>query len=229
MRELVCHVFLLRGVSCHYTAGDADVVDVFHASDAGHDIADAVERICSEAIFIETRDVFNVHESAWHVVDLVRLDINRYRDVAFDAVVDVDPFDVVAGCERDVICCNLLRYIVMHSMCAVAVIDVVYEVTSANGSHRCRHCDIDVVCRLVGEVINAREPAFAEVMRYRLEADAHITDIVAAPHDAAPVFVEGVAAVCYRERGACICCQSRREVNGEDVTALRETADVSIV
>lgn len=112
----------------------------------------------------------------------------------------------------------------MYGMGAVAIVVVAFEVAAANSRYRCRHCDVNVVARFVGEVIDAWEPAFAEVVRYRLESDAHIAYVAAGPHYAAPTLVEGVATVCYCERCSCICYQCRCEVYCEHVAVLREAA-----
>ena len=161
VRHLVCHIFFLCGVSCQYAAGDADIVNMFHAAHAGDDVADTVERIRSEVVFIKCRDVLYVDKGARHVVYLIWLDINRNRNIAFNAVVGVSPFDVVANGERNVVGGYFLGNLIVPGGSAVAIVVGVDEVASADGFCAVGDGNVKVIGGLVGEVVHAGEPAFA--------------------------------------------------------------------
>ena len=84
----------------------------------------------------------------------------------------------------------------MVGECAVTIINRAFEHTTASRSLSVWHCEIDIVCGLVNEVVNTREPSLAKIMRDTLKPDTHIADVSAAvPKHSAPTVIKGVSTI----------------------------------
>ena len=79
---------------------------------------------------------------------------------------------------------------------AIAVVDSLNVIATADGLFVVGCGDEKVVGGLVGEVIDTREPSLAKVMRLAIKAHAEVVDVVSTPpFDAAPAFAKGRALV----------------------------------
>ena len=118
----------------------------------------------------------------------------------------------------------------MPSGGAVAIVEGLHMVAATNGFLVVGHGDVNVEVGLVGEVVDARIPALAQVVRLALEAHTEVVDVVGAPpFHAAPHLTERGAAIAHIEYGTLASLHRFIENDGQKVAVLTKTLNAVIV